>query len=51
MKFNFIWIMIFCTSCTMTFQNVSTIGKNSDVVDDEMSTTPDISAPISVNGI
>lgn len=51
MKFNFIWILVFLSSCTMTFQNVSTIGTNSDVIDDEMTNDPQIEANVSASGI
>lgn len=40
--------LIFATSCTLSLQNISTHGTASDVVDDTLSTTPTVNAPVSL---
>ena len=38
--------LILLTSCTISFQNISSIGASSDLADDNLTTSPDISAEI-----
>ncbi len=35
------------TSCTLSFQNISTHGNATDLVDDNLSTSPDLTVPLS----
>ncbi len=46
MKLISIWMLAMLTSCTLSFQNVSTNGKASDVVDDQLEASADIKADL-----
>jgi len=45
-----LFLLIF-SSCTMTFQNVNTIGTNSDVIDDEFKNDAAVTPTVNVQGI
>lgn len=51
MKFYFILNFLLLSSCTITFQNVCTSGKASDVIDDELSSQADIQADALLEGV
>lgn len=38
--------IIFLTSCTISFQNISTVGKATDLIDENQTASPDISATV-----
>jgi len=38
----FSWLSIMLTSCTISFQNISTHGYANDLVDDEFKNDPDV---------
>jgi len=38
--------IIFLTSCTISFQNISTVGKASDVVDENQTASPNVSTEV-----
>lgn len=37
------YILAFITGCTISFQNISTNGKATDLVDEEQNASPDVS--------
>lgn len=41
-------IVIFLTSCTISFQNICTIGEASDLIDENQTSSPDITADIPI---
>lgn len=41
-------IIVLCCSCTLSFQNISTHGVASDLVDDQLRTDPKIDADVSL---
>lgn len=44
----FCWLSIVLTSCTLSFQNISTHGYANDLVDDEFKTDADVKPVITV---
>lgn len=47
----FIFLLIITGSCTLSFQNISTHGTASDVVDEDQKASPDISPNFEIPGI
>lgn len=43
-----ILILFLFSSCTISFQNISTHGKATDLVDDQMSNEPDFSPTLTI---
>ncbi len=44
-------VMMFFTSCTLSFTNISTHGTATDLVDEEQTTSPDVKPNISIPNI
>lgn len=44
----FLWLAILMTSCTISFQNISTHGIADDIVDQEQGATADVNPVITV---
>lgn len=40
--------VLFCSSCTISFQNISTHGTATDLVDETQTNRPDVKADLSV---
>jgi hypothetical protein len=47
-KIQFIFLLIFSTSCTISFQNISTHGTATDLVDENQKSDADINADIDI---
>ena len=43
-----IFLLAILVSCTVSFQNISTHGVADDLVDEQMSTTPDVKTDLSL---
>ena len=41
-------LTVLCTGCTLSFQNIDTHGTATDLVDENQSTTPNVSPTITV---
>ena len=46
-----ILFLLFLTSCTMTFTNISTNGKATDVIDENLKADADVDANVSLQSI
>lgn len=44
-------LLLMLTGCTISFQNISTHGKATDLVDEQQAATADVKPDISVSGI
>lgn len=47
MRIVLISLPLLVSSCTLSFQNIDTHGMTSDLVDENQSTTPNFSVPVS----
>jgi len=47
----FAWLSILMTSCTISFQNISTHGYANDLVDEEQGATADVKPNIQIPAI
>lgn len=47
----FAWLAILMTSCTISFQNISTHGYANDLVDEEQGATADVKPNIQIPAI
>lgn len=46
--FSFAFLAILATSCTISFQNISTHGTATDLVDEEQTSSPNVSPQVTV---